>query len=79
MTLMKYREECRDVEFEECSNVVVENCENTRIGRIPYQEKIHRVKCLLPDRGAEPALDIDQSDRNSESPSYCSKSVCIME
>ena len=59
-----FRRKCVTVQFRECKETAKDlECETVGL-RVPYQEKIHRVKCLLTSNGAEPPLDVDESARS---------------
>lgn len=55
-----------DISYQECKEIPMP-LECTRVGmRVPFQPKIHRVKCLLADDSDAPALDIEQSAQKAD-------------
>lgn len=60
-------EQCVNVSIKECSEVVRPvSCENKEIGRIPFQDKIHRVKCLLQSTRDEPSIGPEDNKEQGE-------------
>lgn len=52
--------------FRECTQVPEKlECQNVPM-QVPFQDKIHRVKCLLPDEISEPAIEVDVSSLEAE-------------
>ena len=65
--MLHCREQCTNVEFTECSeDVRPVSCEDKEIGRIPFQEKIHRVKCLLQSTREQPTIQPDDNKEQGE-------------
>eukprot|EP00095_Tigriopus_kingsejongensis_P012116 maker-scaffold97_size377342-snap-gene-1.17 protein:Tk12116 transcript:maker-scaffold97_size377342-snap-gene-1.17-mRNA-1 annotation:"luciferase" len=54
-------EECVDITYQECREMPKPlSCQTTNL-RVPFQPKIHRVKCLLQDIKDAPSLDVEDS------------------
>ncbi len=59
-------EQCVVIIYQECSEVArpVE-CQPHSL-RVPFQPRIHRVKCLLADDDENPALDVEESANTAD-------------
>ena len=61
-----FRLQCVTVVYEECKEVPVEkDCDSVAL-QVPFQPKIHRVKCLLPTDFSEPPISVEKSAEESE-------------
>ena len=59
-------ERCAEIVYRECREVPRPlACTNTPM-KVPYQPKIHRVKCLLADNSEAPAIDADESAQRAD-------------
>lgn len=59
-------EQCVDITYQECKEMPKPlECKTSTL-RVPFQPKIHRVKCLLRDNNEAPALDVEESARAAE-------------
>ncbi len=60
-------EQCVDIAFEECQEKKRDDaqCQDTSL-RVPYQPRIHRVKCLLADDNASPDLDVEEREKEAD-------------
>jgi hypothetical protein len=66
MSLLRFSEECVKLTFRECHEEAQPlACESSHM-RVPYQPKIHRVKCLLKDEGTAPELEVEKSAEESD-------------
>ena len=55
------RKACTRVEYEECEDMPSQNCRNQTF-KEPFQERIHREKCLLTSTELRPQLESRQKD-----------------
>jgi len=56
--IQTFRERCTQITYQECREEARPvQCQDSTL-RVPYQPKIHRVKCLLADDDDNPDLDI---------------------
>lgn len=61
-----FSEQCVDITYQECKEMPKPlECKTSTL-RVPFQPKIHRVKCLLRDNNEAPALDVEESARAAE-------------
>jgi len=51
----KVSQKCATVTYQECQELPEETCESVDT-QVPFQEKEHKKKCLLPDDGSLPAI-----------------------
>jgi len=57
---------CTEITFQECREEARPvKCVDSTL-RVPYQPKIHRVKCLLADDDDNPDLDLEKSANAAE-------------
>ena len=59
------RKACAHVKYDECEDLPRERCRNITL-KEPFQERIHREKCLLPSPDLQP--DINALDNDSSFP-----------
>lgn len=55
------RKACTHIQFEECEDLPRDNCRNQTF-KEPFQERIHREKCLLPSSDLKPEVTALEND-----------------
>jgi len=60
------KSKCKYIKWQECREIPVTNCQS-KLVHVPEQEKIHRKKCLLPNREEQPRYN---ADKDPEVPNY---------